>query len=75
MGPRIGLDDVEERIFLTLPVLEPRPLCSPDHGQLPYRLRYPGSFKHECNVLKRFHGNTKPMLNNEAVGKNDSCFL
>jgi hypothetical protein len=41
--PRTGLDDVEKRKFLTLPVLELRPLGRPARSQSLYRLRYPGS--------------------------------
>jgi hypothetical protein len=43
VGPRIGLDDVEKRKFLTLPGLELRPLRHPARSQSLYRLRYPGS--------------------------------
>jgi hypothetical protein len=39
---RTGLDDVEKRKFLTLPVLKLRPLGSPYRSQSPYRLLYPG---------------------------------
>jgi hypothetical protein len=38
VDPRAGLDDLEERKFVTLPVLELRPLGRPAHS----RLRYPG---------------------------------
>jgi hypothetical protein len=41
--PRAGLDDVEKRIFLTLPGLEFRPLSRQARSQSLYRLRYPGS--------------------------------
>jgi hypothetical protein len=41
--PRTGLDVVEKRKFLTLPVLELRPLGRPARSQSLYRLRYPGS--------------------------------
>jgi hypothetical protein len=40
---RAGPDDLEKRKFLTLPVLELRPLGRPARSQLLYRLRYPGS--------------------------------
>jgi hypothetical protein len=43
VAPRAGLDDVEKRKFLTLPVLELRPLGRPARSQSLYRLRYPGS--------------------------------
>jgi hypothetical protein len=43
VNPRVGLDDVEKRNFLTLPGLELRPLGRPARSQLPYRLRYLGS--------------------------------
>jgi hypothetical protein len=39
--PRVGLDDVEKRKFLTLPGLELRPLGRPARSQSIYRLRYP----------------------------------
>jgi hypothetical protein len=42
VGPRAGLDDVENRKFLTLPGLELRPLGHPARSQSLYRLRYPG---------------------------------
>jgi hypothetical protein len=44
VAPRTGLDDVEERKFLTLPGLELRPLRRPARSQSLYRLRYPGSY-------------------------------
>jgi hypothetical protein len=40
VGPRAGLDDVEERKFLILPGLELRPLARPTRSQSLYRLRY-----------------------------------
>jgi hypothetical protein len=40
VGPRTGLDDVENRKFLILPGLELRPLCCPSRSQSVYRLRY-----------------------------------
>jgi hypothetical protein len=43
VGLRAGLDDVEERKFLTLPGLELRSLGHPARSQSLYRLRYPGS--------------------------------
>jgi hypothetical protein len=43
VGPRTGLDDVENRKFLTLPELEFQPLCCPVRRQSLYRLRYLGS--------------------------------
>jgi hypothetical protein len=42
-GPRAGLDDVEKRTFLILPVLELRPLGRPARSQSLYRLSFPGS--------------------------------
>ena len=41
VGPRVGLDDVEKRKFLTIPGLELRPLGRPACSQSLYRLRYP----------------------------------
>jgi hypothetical protein len=43
VGPRVSLDNVEKRKFLTLPGLELRPLGHLACSQLLYRLRYPGS--------------------------------
>jgi hypothetical protein len=43
VGPRTGLDDVEERKFLILPGLELQPLGRPARKQSLYRLSYPGS--------------------------------
>jgi hypothetical protein len=45
-GPRVGLDDVENRKFLTLQGLELRPLGRPARSQSLYLLRYPGSKQH-----------------------------
>jgi hypothetical protein len=42
VGPRTGLDDVEERKILPLPELELRPLGRPARSQSLHRLRYPG---------------------------------
>jgi hypothetical protein len=42
VGPRTGLDAVEETKFLPLPGLELRPLCPPARSQSLYRLRHPG---------------------------------
>jgi hypothetical protein len=43
VDPRIGLDDMEEREFLTLQGLDLRPLGQSARSQSLYRLRYPGS--------------------------------
>jgi hypothetical protein len=43
VGPRAGLDDVDEREILTLPGLELRPLGRPNHIQSLYLLSFPGS--------------------------------
>jgi hypothetical protein len=43
VSPRAGLDNVEKRKFLTLPVLELQPLGRPACSQSLYRLRYPGA--------------------------------
>jgi hypothetical protein len=43
VGLRAGLENVEKRKFLTLPVLELRPLGRPARNQSLYRLRYLGS--------------------------------
>jgi hypothetical protein len=42
VGPRTGLDYAEMREFLTLPGLEPRPLCRPARSQSLHRLHYSG---------------------------------
>jgi hypothetical protein len=39
VGPRAGLDTVENRKFLALPGLQLRPLGCPARSQAPYRLR------------------------------------
>jgi hypothetical protein len=44
VGPRAGLDDVEQRKFFTLAGLELRPLGRPALSQSLYRLSSPGSF-------------------------------
>jgi hypothetical protein len=46
VDPRAGLDDMEKRKFLTLPVLELRSLGRSARSQLLYQLRYPGSQLH-----------------------------
>jgi hypothetical protein len=43
MGHRTGLDDVEKKKLLTLPVLELWSLCRPVRSQSLYQLNYPGS--------------------------------
>jgi hypothetical protein len=43
VGPRTGLDAVENRTILPLPVFELRPLRRPTLSQSLYRQRYPGS--------------------------------
>jgi hypothetical protein len=43
MDPRAGLDDVENRKFLTLPGLALRPHGRPARSQSLYRLSYPGT--------------------------------
>jgi hypothetical protein len=44
VDPRVGLDDMEKREFLTLPGLKLGPIGRPARSQSLYRLRYPGSF-------------------------------
>jgi hypothetical protein len=44
MGPRAGLDDMENRKFLILSGLKLRPLSRPARGHSLHRLRYPSSF-------------------------------
>jgi hypothetical protein len=43
VGPKTGLDDVENREFLNLPGLKLWPLCCPACSQSLYRLRYSSS--------------------------------
>jgi hypothetical protein len=43
VGPRVVLDDVKKRKFLSLPELELRPLSCRARSQLLYRLSYPGT--------------------------------
>jgi hypothetical protein len=45
VGPRAGLDDVENRKFLTLPGQKLRFLGRPARSHSLYRLSYPGSHK------------------------------
>jgi hypothetical protein len=44
VDPRVDLDDLEKRKFVTLMGLELRRLGRPARSQSLYRLRYPGSF-------------------------------
>jgi hypothetical protein len=44
VDPRVGLDDLEKRKFLTLPGLKLRSLGRPARSQSLYRLCYPGSW-------------------------------
>jgi hypothetical protein len=53
VGLRAGLDDVENRKFLTLPGLELRPLGHA-RSQPPYRLRYNGSLYYDCIQTNSF---------------------
>jgi hypothetical protein len=43
VGPRVGVDDMEKRKFLSTPGLELQPLGRPADSQSLYRLRYSGS--------------------------------
>jgi hypothetical protein len=51
VDPRTGLDDVEKKIFLTLPGLEFRPLHLQVPSQSLYRLSYPGSYEVMVNFI------------------------
>jgi hypothetical protein len=44
VDPRVGLDELKKRKFLTLRELELRLLGRPTRSQSSYRLHYPGSF-------------------------------
>jgi hypothetical protein len=57
VDPRTGGDDVENREFSTLPLLEIRPLGRPARSRSLYRLRYPG-----CNV----HGGINKLCRTQA---------
>jgi hypothetical protein len=52
VDPRVSLDNVEKRRFLTLPGLELRPLGRPSRSQSLYRLSYPGSFTNAVSLSK-----------------------
>jgi hypothetical protein len=58
VDPRAGLDDVENRKFLTLPALEFRPLGHPVHSQSLYRLRYRSSYLYSVTTEKFLNGNS-----------------
>jgi hypothetical protein len=53
VDPRAGLDDVEKRKFLTLPVLEIRPLGLPARSQSLYRLQCKKSRIRDDGVMSR----------------------
>jgi hypothetical protein len=44
VDPRVGMDDLEKRKFLTISGLKLRPLRRPARSQSLYRLRDPGSW-------------------------------
>jgi hypothetical protein len=67
VDPRVGLDEVEKRKFLTLQGLELRPLGRPARRQSLYRLRYPGS--------SLFWGTLVCMVMNLGVPENTGDFL
>lgn len=55
VGPRSGLDEVENRKFLALPGLELRPFGSPASRQSQCRLRYLSPFKHMMGIKISIH--------------------
>jgi hypothetical protein len=57
VGPRAGLDDVENLKFLALPGLGLRPLSRPARSQSLYRLSYPCS--HSLNASLCFNTTLK----------------
>jgi hypothetical protein len=61
VDPRAGLDDVEKRKFVTLPVLELRSLGRPARSQLLYRLRYRGSMQYRKR-LNKLHSSGRNLL-------------
>jgi hypothetical protein len=69
VDPRVGLDDVEKRKFLTLPGLELRPIGRPARSQSPYRLRYPGSCG--IHVEVQFDYKTKGGIENDVTHRNE----
>jgi hypothetical protein len=79
VDPRSGLDDMEKWKFLSLPVLELRPLGRPARSQSLYRLSYPGS---PCSqVLRIIHPSNSKLApqcrttnNDKASPTVNSCF-
>jgi hypothetical protein len=53
VNPRTGLDDVEKRMFLTLPGIEFRTLCRAARSQSLYR-RYRLSYPNSCSQLSTY---------------------
>jgi hypothetical protein len=68
VDPRVGLDDVEKRKFLSLSGLELRTLGRPARSQSLYRLRYPGllygvlPWIHIHSVIADIGDNGRPKL-------------
>jgi hypothetical protein len=54
VDPRAGLDDVEKKKFLSLPVLQLRPLGHPARSQSLYRLSYPGFLSSKRTEFEHF---------------------
>jgi hypothetical protein len=54
VDPRVNLDDLKKRKFLTLPGLEMRLLGCPARSQSLYRLCYPGSIKHNYSIIYKY---------------------
>jgi hypothetical protein len=50
VGPMVGLDEVKNRKFLTIPGLELRLFGRPARSQSLYRLRYPGTNNNILNT-------------------------
>jgi hypothetical protein len=66
VGPKVSLDDVENRKFLTLLGLELQPFGCPAHSQLLYQLCYPSS----CDT-----GNVHSIIPNYRKLTGDVCNL
>jgi hypothetical protein len=60
VDPRAGLDNMEERKFLTLPGLDLRPLGLPARSQLLYRLLLTGLYSSCMQIANNAHNDFKP---------------
>jgi hypothetical protein len=75
VGPRVDLDGVEKRKFLTLLGLELRTLCLQARSQSLYRLHYPGSSSYiKLNVLSFLRPSCWFVLNKTYLTKRCTFF-